>query len=235
MTYITLDLGITKIYLLKCNGGYLLIDTGYENDYPKFIKQLKKNKITIDQIKYVLLTHYHDDHAGFASKIKKEFNIPLIVQKESVSLLSVGNSGTQEKDYPINKRIGFIFSLFMIVHKNFEYPAVIIDDNDIVINQDDNKFLRSIGVNADIIFTPGHTRDSMCVLCDDKTAFVGDAAMNFLRFAGSDYRPIFYVDLNQTYESMKKLIKAGTKTIVPAHGKPYSIDKLIKSVNKYHK
>ena len=42
MTYITLDLGITKIYLLKCNGGYLLIDTGYENDYPKFIKQLKK-------------------------------------------------------------------------------------------------------------------------------------------------------------------------------------------------
>ena len=59
----------------------------------------------------------------------------------------------------------------------FKYKSC--DDNDIVINQDDNKFLRSIGVNADIIFTPGHTRDSMCVLCEDKTAFVGDAAMNF--------------------------------------------------------
>jgi hypothetical protein len=37
-----LDLGITRSYLLECEGGYLLIDTSYSNTYPRFRKALEK-------------------------------------------------------------------------------------------------------------------------------------------------------------------------------------------------
>ena len=40
--FYSLDLGITKCYLVKCLGGFLLVDTGYRSDYEKFLKRMRK-------------------------------------------------------------------------------------------------------------------------------------------------------------------------------------------------
>lgn len=232
--YIRLNLGITKVYLLPCKGGYLLIDTGYKDDYKKFRKKLVKNGIQINQIKYLLLTHYHDDHSGFAAKLKSEYGIPLIVQKSSIRLLAKGDSGTEDEGYYITKRLRLLFYIFELFHKNFHYPPVIVDSNDIIVNGSDNQTLRTIGINAGILFTPGHSVDSMSVLCDDGTAFAGDAAMNFLKFTGTHYRPIYYANLKQTYASIKSLITEGAKTIVPAHGNEYPVNKLKQMLKHFH-
>ena len=223
--YIRLNLGITKVYLLPCSKGYLLIDTGYEADYEKFRTKLKKTGIEIDQIKYLLLTHYHDDHSGFANKLKYEFGIPLIVQKKAVPLLAQGDSGEEEGDY-ITRRMRILFSAFELFHKDFKYPPVLINDEDTLVDGDDKNILRVLGINADILYTPGHSVDSMSVLYDDGVAFVGDAAMNFLKFTGTHYRPIYYSNLEQTYKSIQKLISAGAKTILPAHGNSFSAKNL---------
>lgn len=61
MNYIKIDLGITNTYLLHLKNGYMLIDTGYSSNYDSFVKGLKKNNIDISQIKYLFITHYHDD------------------------------------------------------------------------------------------------------------------------------------------------------------------------------
>ncbi len=231
--YIRLNLGITKVYLLPCSNGYLLIDTGYKTDYEKFRKILNKEGVSFDQIKYLLLTHYHDDHSGFANKLKYEFNIPLIVQKNSVPLLAQGDSG-EEEGYFITQRMRHLFSIFELVHKSFKYPPVLINDADRIINGDDSQVLRSLGINADILYTPGHSVDSMSILCDDGTAFVGDAAMNYLKFTGTHYRPIYYNNLKQTYESIQKLISAGAKIIAPAHGNIFPVKKLQDMLAHFH-
>lgn len=224
--YIRLNLGITKVYLLPCTNGYLLIDTGYETDYKKFRNKLEKAGIKIDQIKYLLLTHYHDDHTGFANKLKYESGIPLIVQKKSIPLLSQGDSGAEEEGHYITRRMRLLFSFFELFHKDFKYPPVLINDDDIVIDGDDPKILQTLGIHADILFTPGHSADSMSVLCDDGVAFAGDAAMNFLKFTGTHYRPIYYSNMDQMYKSIRKLLSAGAQTIVPAHGNPFPAEKL---------
>ncbi len=224
--YIRLNLGITKVYLLPCSNGYLLIDTGYETDYKKFRKKLKRTGIEIGQIKYLLLTHYHDDHSGFANKLKYEFGIPLIVQKKSVPLLAQGDSGKEEEGYYITRCMRILFSAFELFHKDFKYPPVLVNDEDTLVDGDDQNILRVLGINADILYTPGHSADSMSVLYDEGVAFVGDAAMNFLKFTGAHYRPIYYSNLDQTYKSIQKLIAAGAKTILPAHGNPFSVKKL---------
>jgi len=59
-------LGWTHCYLLKCTGGYLLIDTDYPKYYARFEKKLANLGVKTSDIKYLLLTHHHDDHAGFA-------------------------------------------------------------------------------------------------------------------------------------------------------------------------
>ena len=232
--YIRLNLGITKIYLLPCSGGYLLVDTSYEADYGKFRKKLANAGISVNQIKYLLLTHYHDDHSGFANKLKFEFGIPLIVQEKSVPLLAQGDSGEEDEGYYITRRLRFLFSIFELFHKNFKYPPVLINDADTIVDGDDGQVLRRLGIDADILYTPGHSVDSMSVLCDDGTAFVGDAAMNFLKFTGTRYRPIYYNNLQQTYKSIQKLINAGAKTIVPAHGNIFPVKKLQDTLAHFH-
>ncbi len=232
--YIRLNLGITKVYLLPCSGGYLLIDTGYKTDYEKFRKKLADSGVAISEIKYLLLTHYHDDHSGFANKLKYEFKIPLIVQKKSIPLLAKGDSGEEEEGYYITRRLRLLFSVFELFHKNFEFPSVLTNDADTVVRGDDRQVLRKLGIAADILFTPGHSEDSMSVVCDDGTAFVGDAAMNFLKFTGAHYRPIYYNNLELTNKSIQKLIATGAKTIVPAHGNAFPVKKLQNMLAHFH-
>jgi glyoxylase-like metal-dependent hydrolase (beta-lactamase superfamily II) len=232
---IRLDLGITKVYLLPCINGYLLIDTGYENDYEKFLSELSNRNIKTEEIKYLLLTHYHDDHVGFAQKLKDTYRIPLLVQRKSIELLKTGDSGNAEKDFPANNRIKFIMWAYMLVHKDFQFPAVTVTDDDIIIDEDDEQFLKSIGINGTILYTPGHTGDHMVVALENGNVFCGDAAMNFLRFAGIKHRPIYMTDRQAVYRSWEKILANGAQYIFPAHGDPFPAENLSENLKKFIK
>lgn len=222
-------LSVTNCYLIKCLGGYLLIDTAYTKYYYKFIRELGKRNIDVSEIKYLLLTHHHDDHAGFAAKLKLRTNCKIIVHEKAIDWLKIGK--TKIPKTMLNIRVFMTISLFKLFHNHFEYPPVIIDENDIIISGDDDDTLRQIGIMGKIIYTPGHSDDSISVILDDRSAFVGDAAMNFLNFCGIKYRPIFIENLGSVFDSWQKIIDNGTKIIYPAHGKPFTIDKLLHCKN----
>jgi len=232
---IRLNLGITKVYLIQCNNGYLLIDTGYSKDYQKFLKEMNKIVIKTDQINYLLLTHYHDDHAGFARQLKDEFNINLIVQEKSINHLKEGDSGVSEDEYPLNRRVEILMNFFMKFHKNFKFPPVTVGQNDYIVDGDDCKLLRKLGVHGDIIYTPGHTTDSMSVIMDNGDTFCGDVAMNFLRFTGIKHRPIYINSIEDVFKSWNKMLKKGAKTIYPAHGNAFPAENLLRYLKLFNK
>lgn len=95
-----------------------------------------------------------------------------------------------------------------------------------VLTGDEPELLNSIGIDGKILYTPGHTRDSISVILSDGRAFVGDAAMNFLRLTGVGRHPIYVEDINMVYASWKRLIEQGAKVIYPAHGRPFSAREL---------
>ena len=63
----TIKLSKTNCYLFSLEQGYLLVDCGYEKDEELFIARLKSLSVDIDDIKYLLLTHHHDDHSGLTN------------------------------------------------------------------------------------------------------------------------------------------------------------------------
>lgn len=228
-----INLGVTKVFVLKCREGYLLIDTGYKGDYGKFRRKIKKAGIEYESIKYLLITHYHDDHAGFAQKMKDELKLRLIVQKKSVNLLKKGDSGVSKGEHPLNKRVEFVMNIFMKFHRNFKFPPVLTDTHDIIVDGDDDGILRNIGIRGRIIHTPGHTHDSMSVVMDNGDVFCGDVAMNFLNFTGTKHRPIFLNGIEEVYESWRKILNSGAGKIFPAHGKPFPAEKLKVSMSYF--
>jgi glyoxylase-like metal-dependent hydrolase (beta-lactamase superfamily II) len=216
-------LGWTRCYLLKCTDGYLLIDTDYPQYYARFEKKLAKLGIKTSDIKYLLLTHHHDDHAGFAAELVRRTGCRVIAHRDAVSPLKQGKS--EETIKPVNRRVrialAFYATFYTLFHGEWNFPPLTLTERDIIIEGDDDDFLKAIGIDGVILHTPGHTGDSISVLLSDGSAFAGDAAMNFLRWTGVGHRPIAIEDINTVYESWRKLRERGARVIYPSHGRPF--------------
>jgi flavorubredoxin len=63
---------IVNNWIYPIDKGYVLIDTGYESGFAHFKKQLTKMQIAPQQIRYIFLTHAHDDHAGYLNEVLSE-------------------------------------------------------------------------------------------------------------------------------------------------------------------
>lgn len=64
---------IINTYIYRALVGYIMIDTGYENSLKKIEKRAAKQGVKISEIKYVFLTHAHDDHAGFLNELLSKY------------------------------------------------------------------------------------------------------------------------------------------------------------------
>lgn len=221
----SLKLGWTRCYLLNCTGGYILIDTDYSKYYYRFEKKCANLGVAVSDIKYLLLTHHHDDHAGFASKLIRTTGCHVIAHQQAAMPLKRGKS--EESVKPVNRRIQIIFRLYMLFHKEFSFPPLQLTEMDTLIEGDNESLLKKIGIDGVILHTPGHTKDSISVLLSDGSTFVGDAAMNFLRWTGVGHRPIYIEDIDAVYESWQKLRERGAKVIYPSHGRSFPATELM--------
>lgn len=229
----SVNLGITTCYMLNARDGYLLIDTGYEKDYPKFRRALAKLGIGVGEIHWLLLTHHHDDHAGFAARLVEETGCRLIVHTDAVKPLARGES--LETMEPLNGCIRAVFGLFSIFHGGFRYPPLPVGAGDgrTVIIEADREIPDETGIGGRIITTPGHSGDSIAVILDGGEAFVGDAAMNFLNFCRIRYRPIYVEDRQAVFRSWEKILDNGARMIYPAHGRPFPSGELVRSLKRF--
>ena len=221
----SMKLGFTWCYLLKCTSGYVLIDTSYPGYYAPFEKKLAELGIRASDIKYVLLTHHHDDHAGFAAELILRAGCPLIAHRNAASPLKQGRSeGTAR---PVNRRVRMLFTFYTLFHKEYKFPPLTLTDRDILVEGDSDSILKDIGIDGVILHTPGHSSDSISVLLSDGCAFVGDAAMNFLRWTGVGHRPVYIEDIDTVYASWQRIRERGARVIYPSHGRPFSAGALV--------
>lgn len=210
----------TNYYLEPCNNGFLLIDAGWYGKGKSFKKGLSLLGIKPEEIKYILLTHHHHDHTAIVQELKELTNAKLIVHKKQISYLKMGITNNENiKQY---NWILWIIDRLTKPFVKYKYPPISIDGSDIIIDVDINdNVLRKIGVSGKIVSTPGHSNDSISVLLDNGTAYIGDLAMNMssMRLIGKIPFPIEAENLELVKLSMKKLISLGCTQFYPSHGK----------------
>ena len=151
---IRLKYGNTNTFYVPGKSGGLLIDTDYAGTLQAFFRALKKNHLELDDISYVLPTHCHPDHVGLIGEL----------QKLGVKLLL------------IDKQLATVHFPDEIYGRDKHLRYVPIDENQAtVISCDESReFLRSIGIEGEIISTPSHSEDSVSVILDCGDCFVGD-------------------------------------------------------------
>lgn len=209
----------TNYYLEPCNNGFLLIDAGWHGKVEKFKNELKMLGVQPEEIKYILLTHHHHDHVAIVQELKTITNAKLIVHKNQIPYLERGVTNTVDiKQY---NRVLRLIDRFTKPFIKYNYPPITINNYDTIMSDDINdNILRNIGVEGKIVSTPGHSNDSVSILLDNGTAYVGDLAMNIKsmkRMSGMPL-PIEAEDFEQVKFSIKHLIHLGANLFYPSHG-----------------
>ncbi|MFT9057794.1 MAG: MBL fold metallo-hydrolase [Ethanoligenens sp.] len=244
MDIISIKLSVTTCYLLKAEKGYVLVDTGYAEDWNLFQARLKEAGVELSQISHILLTHHHDDHCGLLHLILRENgSVKIVMSEQCAELIQKGENDQTHGGGLLNKRVAFLIQhkqayVSLILHKkvdkskNLKFQPYQAREPDIVFSGEPE--LRHLGIPLDgkILETPGHTVDSVSVLFPDGNCLVGDAAAHMLPFAGTHYCVIFICNMDEYYKSWEKLIHAGAMRIYPAHGNPFPVKKLIRNMRK---
>ncbi len=231
--FIVLGGGLTIQYLVPCEGGYLMVEAGDEVEFPRFLNKLKKAGVGIDEIRYLLLTHHHGDHAGFTAALRERSGCRVIAHREARLPLEKGKNATIPEGGFSNRLIIVFTWAASKLTKSLKprFTPVKMNQDDYLIEGDDDTLLRSLGVAGKILHTPGHSPDSIALLLDNGACFCGDAAMSFLHRLGLRYCCIYMTDVEEYYRSWRKMIAAGAQIFYPAHGRPFPPQKLQKNLD----
>lgn len=213
-------------YLIKTGKGWVAVDTGYAGGYTRFLAGLQSNGIEPKDIKYIFLTHAHDDHAGYLGELMQATGATAVMDKLSPDRLLAGH----------NQWIGgcsgrlakfFVSAMSLAGKGRHEFPAIDLrGDENVVLWDGTNQFFKEQGLPLTIVSLYGHTADNIGLLTDDGALFCGDAAMN--GFPSVKRNIIWIENLPDYRKSWDTMIQSHAGVIYPSHGQPFAKRDLIR-------
>jgi len=159
MNIINVGYDSTNYYALEIKNGKLLVDCGWPGTLPKLSAELKRKGSALNEIKYLLVTHFHPDHAGLAQELKDQ-RVKLILLECQRDFIAPFHDFFKTKTYP--------------------YVEIKQHDNLLLKIEESREFLASIGINGEVLHTPGHSDDSVTLILDEGFAFTGDLHPRFM-------------------------------------------------------
>lgn len=218
----TINVGGVNCFLIKTDTGFVLIDTGVLNNPTKLEKELENAGCKPGNLKLIILTHGDFDHSGNAAYVRKKFGAKIAMHIGDTGKVEHGDQTWGNKAKPdrftaFGKLLSFMSRFFV---KSQELDPFKPD-----LTIDEAFDLSAYGLDARILYLPGHTSGSIGILTTSGDLFCGDLFMNMIK------PDIHFLidDLAAANISVEKLKKLNVKTVYPGHGKPFSWEQLLKN------
>ncbi len=187
---IELNYSSTNTYLIEGSIGTILFDTGWAGTFTSFCGLMGKLSRKVQDIDYILISHFHPDHMGIAQEIANLKPVIVVMEVQQPFIHASDDIFTKDKQTTF-------------------YP---IEDGKVkvVACRESRQFLQKLGIAGEILHTPGHSEDSITLCLDDGKMFVGD--LNPL-YELEMHRG------TEIERSWKKLLKLKADTIYYGHAK----------------
>ena len=189
---VTLTYHATHYFLIDLGDGKLMVDAGWVGELATFKSQLRAYRIDPAEIKFVLLTHTHPDHAGLAQNIKQLSGARLLIHEKQIACLPQLAASFRGKG---------------------GYEPIVVDQRDVVLGAATRATLQLLGIRGEVIETPGHSDDSVALVLDSGPCFIGD--LHLPQYASDEAAAAL------TRVSWQKLLARGAQMFYPAHGQPF--------------
>ena len=185
----------TNTFLIEGDHGKLLFDTGWAGTFPLFCRALGELKVSVQEISCIMISHFHPDHMGIAQEIADQGAVLLIPEVQKPFLHAADAIFAKEKGtrfVPVrDDRVRF-FSI-----------------------EESRAVLKELGIDGQVIHTPGHSNDSISLWLDEGDLFVGDL------------NPLYELELHkgtQIGESWDKLLKLRPHMVYYGHAKSAKLE-----------
>ena len=195
--------GTDNCYLVAEGRRAILVDTAGGQNLDQVIAECDKY-----DMKLIVLTHVHFDHAENAAALSERYGIPVAVHPKDEELFESYDRQPLKASGLVG-RVVLGLSLKVLRNTRVNRPEHLV----YVRDGDD---LSAYGIDAKIIELPGHTLGSVGVDVEGKHLLVGDALDNWIRPAVGH----LFFDKAAVRKSAEKIRSLGARTIYYGHGKP---------------
>ena len=155
VTVVNVGYRSTNFWVVSAGRSRILVDLGWPGTMGTLLANLDRMGVPLAEIKYGLATHYHMDHAGLGEELKRA-GVKLLVMDLQVAAIPLMKQFMKPKD---------------------NYVEITSVGNVVIGTAESRALLATIGVDGEILHTPGHSDDSVSLLLDDGSAFIGDLTM----------------------------------------------------------
>ncbi|HYW51924.1 MAG TPA: MBL fold metallo-hydrolase [Gemmatimonadaceae bacterium] len=189
-TIVNVGFRSTNYWVISVGTARLLVDLGWPGTMDLLRANLQRMDVPLSQLRLGLATHYHIDHAGLAQELKQA-GVPLLVPDVQAEWIPRMKEHVKPAD---------------------RFTDITLHDNRVITLHESREVLRDLGIDGEIVHTPGHSPDSVSLLLDGGAVFTGDLT-----------HPAFMTE-EQTDEilaSWQRLRERGATTVHAGHGPVY--------------
>jgi metallo-beta-lactamase class B len=176
-------------FLITTPAGHILLDGGYAETAPQIVENIKKLGFQVGDVKILLNSQSHYDHAGGFAELKKLTGAKMYASREDAAALENGGRG----DFQFGDTL--------------PYEPVRVDGF-----VKDGAQIKLGGVSIKALLTPGHTKGCTTWTLDVMengrkyaVVFVGSTTIPGYNLVGNQKYPRIVEDYEKTFRLMKKL------------------------------
>lgn len=212
--------GKVNVYVLEEAGAITVVDAGLPGYWGDLLAELTSMGRTLGDIRAVVLTHAHDDHIGFAERIRRDSGVPVRLH-EADAALARGEVKAQNQGGGTMRPLPLLSFLVFAIRRGYLGTKRISE----VITFGDGATLDVPGAPR-VIHVPGHTAGSAALHLPSRDAIlVGDAfvTLNVVNGqVGPRLFPNFSADPRQAEASLGRLDPVDATLVLPGHGEPWT-------------
>ncbi len=196
--------------------GCILVDAGLPGSQSKIGKVLGRHGLSFKDIKLIVITHAHVDHAGSAAVLRELSGAPVVAHAADLPYYK----GEAPMTFCPTGWAGRLFLKTPLPHEPYT-PF----EPDIRLTNGDVLELARYGIPATVKHTPGHTAGSISVELETKDALVGDLIASGILIGGlvrtgHAIRPPFEDDPRAVGMELQRLLDSGVERFYMGHGGP---------------
>jgi glyoxylase-like metal-dependent hydrolase (beta-lactamase superfamily II) len=200
-----------QAYLWRDEDGITLVDTGPAGSGDALMAALDEIGAARSQIRRIVLTHFHDDHAGGAAEIAKWGDVEVIAHQREAPIIRGEQPGP-----PPNFTEAELALHAQVAHDLPAAPPCRVDRE--VVDGD----VLDIAGGALVVATPGHSDGSLALyLRTPRVLFTGDT---IAEHDGQVMLGVFNLDRERTAESFRQLAQFESDIACFGHGRPILSD-----------